>query len=115
MGLLCLQSTDSTVRSPPKSEGRTIYYHVADESGDVDEETVEGSCFTFKGNGVEELTHKLEEETGIEGIIVCTRSPLNGNLYPLRLQLPPNNATMHVVAVPESSKGEIFKPFCCCF
>ncbi|XP_022998950.1 uncharacterized protein LOC111493441 [Cucurbita maxima] len=99
-----LESTDSTVSLPPKSEGRTIYYHVADESGDVDEDTVEGSSFMFKGNGVEELTHKMEEETGIKGIIVCTRNPLNGNLYPLRLQLPPNNATMHVVAVPESSK-----------
>ncbi|KGN51868.1 uncharacterized protein LOC105434385 [Cucumis sativus] len=99
-----LESTDSTVSVPPKSEGRTIYYHVADESGDVDEDTVEGSSFTFKGNGVEELTRKLKEETGIEGIIVCTRNPLNGNLYPLRLQLPPNNAIMHVVAVPETSK-----------
>lgn len=100
---------------PPKSEGRTIYYHVADQSGDVDEDTEEGSCFTFKGNGVEELTRKLEEQTGIqEGIIVCTRNPLNGNLYPLRLQLPPNNATMHVVAVPKSSKCEIFKPFSPC-
>ena len=84
---------------------------MADESGDVDEDTVEGSSFTFKGNGVEELTLKLKEETGIEGIIVCTRNPLNGNLYPLRLQLPPNNAIMHVVAVPESSKCEIFKTF----
>ncbi|XP_022944874.1 uncharacterized protein LOC111449270 [Cucurbita moschata] len=99
-----LESTDSTISVPPKSEGRTVYYHVADESGDVDEDTVEGSCFTFKGSGVEGLTRKLEEETGIEDIIVCTRNPLNGNLYPLRLQLPPNNATMHVVAVPESSK-----------
>ena len=83
---------------------------MADESGDVDEDTVEGSSFMFKGNGVEELTHKMEEETGIKGIIVCTRNPLNGNLYPLRLQLPPNNATMHVVAVPESSKCKIFLP-----
>ncbi|CAK9316661.1 unnamed protein product [Citrullus colocynthis] len=99
-----LESTDSTVSLPPKSEGRTIYYHVADESGDADEDTVECSSFTFKGNGVEELTLKLKEETGIEGIIVCTRNPLNGNLCPLRLQLPPNNAIMHVVAVPESSK-----------
>ncbi|KAL0538938.1 hypothetical protein IC582_023108 [Cucumis melo] len=99
-----LEYTNSTVSLPPKSEGRTIYYHVADESGDIDKYTMEGSSFTFKGNGVEELTRKLKEEIGFEGIIVCTRNPLNGNLYPLRLQLPPNNAIMHVVAVLESSK-----------
>lgn len=57
------------------------------------------------GNGVEKLTHKLEEEMGLEGIIVYTRSPLNGNLYPLLLQLPPNNASMHVVLVLASSTG----------
>ena len=49
----------------PRSEGRTIFYHVAEDNG-----VVEGYSFTFKGNGVEELTHKLEEETGLEGIIV---------------------------------------------
>lgn len=86
---------------------------MADESGDIDKYTMEGSSFTFKGNGVEELTRKLKEEIGFEGIIVCTRNPLNGNLYPLRLQLPPNNAIMHVVAVLESSKCEIFKPVFC--
>ncbi|XP_010556261.1 PREDICTED: uncharacterized protein LOC104825599 isoform X2 [Tarenaya hassleriana] len=99
------ESTDSfTVGSPPKMEGRTIYYHVADETGDVDDDSVEGSSFTFKGNGVEELTKRLKEESGVEDVIVCTRSPLNGKLFPLRLQLPPNNADMTVVLVPSSSK-----------
>ncbi|XP_023928704.1 uncharacterized protein LOC112040043 [Quercus suber] len=97
------ESSESNRSSPPKTEGRTIYYHVAEDNGEVDDEVVEGYSFTFKGNGVEELTRKLEEETGLEGIIVCTRSPLNGNLYPLRLQLPPNNTTMHVVLVLASS------------
>lgn len=90
--------------SPPKCDGRTIYYHIADDNGEVDDEVVEGYSFSFKGNGVEELTRKLIEETGLEDIIVCTRSPLNAKLYPLRLQLPPNNADMHVVVVPPSSK-----------
>ncbi|XP_044489760.1 uncharacterized protein LOC123214100 [Mangifera indica] len=94
------ESNDSYVGSPPKSEGRTIYYHVADDSGEVDDEGMEGFCLTFKGSGVEELTHKLKEDLGIEDIIVCTRSPLNGKLFPLRLQLPPNNSDMHVVVVP---------------
>ncbi|KAG6708417.1 hypothetical protein I3842_06G080500 [Carya illinoinensis] len=99
------ESTDSNVSSPPKSEGRTIYYQVAADNGDVDDETVEGYSFTFKGNGVDELTHKFVEETGLEGIILCHRNPLNGKLYPLRLQLPPNNTTMNVIVVLSSSKA----------
>ncbi|XP_030447993.1 uncharacterized protein LOC115670771 isoform X2 [Syzygium oleosum] len=97
------ESTDSYVGSPPKSEGRTIYYHIADESGNVEGEGMEGYSLNFKGNTVEELTRKLEEETGMQGIFVCSRSPLNGKLFPLRLQLPPNISTMHVVVVPSSS------------
>lgn len=102
-----LQSSDSNVRSPRKTEGRTIYYRVAEDYGEVDDEGggVEGYSLMFKGSGVEELTRKIEEETGLEGIIVCTRSPLNGKLYPLRLHLPPNNVTMQVVLVLPSSKG----------
>ncbi|KHN15601.1 hypothetical protein glysoja_034994 [Glycine soja] len=98
------ESTDSNVSSPPKVEGRTIYYHVAEDNGDVDDENVQGYSLNFKGNGVEQLARKFEEETGLEGVIVCTRSPLNGKLYPLRLQLPPNNVTMQVVLVLSSSK-----------
>ncbi|EOY00227.1 PREDICTED: uncharacterized protein LOC18609298 [Theobroma cacao] len=98
------ESSDSYVGSPPKSEGRTIYYHVADDNGEVDDEAVEGYSFSFKGNSVDELTHKLKEESGLEDVVVCTRSPLNGKLFPLRLQLPPNNADMHVVLVPLASK-----------
>ncbi|CAL0330952.1 unnamed protein product [Lupinus luteus] len=98
------ESTDSSVYSPPKIEGRTIYYHIAEDNGEVDDENVQVYSLIFKGNGVEELTHKFEEETGIEDVIVCTRSPLNGKLYPLRLQLPPNNVMMQVVLVLPSSK-----------
>ncbi|XP_028085699.1 uncharacterized protein LOC114286694 isoform X1 [Camellia sinensis] len=98
------ESIDSVGSSPPKAaDGRAIYYSVADEFGNVNEGD-EGHCITFKGNGVDELTRRLEDETGIEDIAVCSRSPLNGKLYPLRLQLPPNNVTMHVVVVPSSSK-----------
>ncbi|GLT40020.1 hypothetical protein SLA2020_141800 [Shorea laevis] len=97
------ESTDSHTGSPPKSEGRTIYYHIADEDGEVDDNSTEGYALSFKGSGVEELTQKLREDTGLDEIVVCTRSPLNGNLYPLPLQLPPNNANVHVVVVPLSS------------
>ncbi|KAL2543066.1 Actin cross-linking protein [Abeliophyllum distichum] len=98
------ESNESLVSSPPKrSDGRLIYFHIANEYGEIDE-GFEELCTTFKGNGFRELTKKLEEELGVEDVTVCTRSPLNGKLYPLRLQLPPNNATMHVVVVPTSSK-----------
>ncbi|KAI3452797.1 hypothetical protein Pfo_009460 [Paulownia fortunei] len=98
------ESNDSLVSSPPKgSDGRLIYFHIADEYGEIDE-GFEELCITFKGNDVNELTRKLVGELGIDGLTVCTRSPLNAKLYPLRLQLPPNNATMHVVVVPPSSK-----------
>lgn len=84
-----------------KAEGRMIYYRVANEDGNTEDENEELS-FTFKGSRLEELVQKLEEETGLEDIMVC--SQWNKKLYPLRLQLPPNNAPMHVVVVPSSSK-----------
>ncbi|PHT55254.1 hypothetical protein CQW23_03740 [Capsicum baccatum] len=93
----------SRTQSTLKSEGRLIYFYVADENGNVDD-SVKGPSFQFKGHGLDELTKKLEEETGIEKIVVCSRNKFNGNLYPLRLALPPNNATMHVVVLPASSK-----------
>lgn len=102
-----VQSNDSLISSPPKgSDGRLIYFHIANEYGEI-EEGVEELCISFKGNEVNELTKRLEGELGIDGVTVCTRSPLNGKLYPLRLQLPPNNTTMHVVIFPPSSKGDL--------
>ncbi|CAI9277015.1 unnamed protein product [Lactuca saligna] len=86
-----------------KKEGRMVYYTVADDDGNVDEGHEETS-FLFKGNGLEDLTLNLEEQTGINDIIVCLRNPLNGKLFPLQLALPPNNTTMHVVVVPPTSK-----------
>ncbi|KAJ4972625.1 hypothetical protein NE237_005799 [Protea cynaroides] len=94
----------SKKESPPKPDGRTIYYKIADEYGDVEDED-EGTSFIFKGHSVDELTQQLEEETGLEDITVCSRNILNDKLYPLRLHLPPNHSTMHVVVVPPSSKA----------
>lgn len=82
-----------------------MYYCIADDAGNVDE-AVEEAPLQFKGMSVKDLTSMLEEETGLSDLIVCTRNPLNAKqLRPLLLQLPPNNATMHVVLVKASSKG----------
>lgn len=107
-----LQSLESDARLPPKSEGRTIYYHIADENGVVEGENFEGYSFNFVGYSLEELSRKLQEETGMEDIVVCSRSSLNQKLFPLRLQLPLNITTMHVVVVPSSSTGENFQSKC---
>ncbi|KAK4751348.1 hypothetical protein SAY87_004830 [Trapa incisa] len=81
--------------------GRRVSYRVAAESGDFME--AEEATIIFSGNELEELVEMLEEETGMTDIIIC--SHWGGKLYPLRLQLPPNNAPMHVVLVPPSSRA----------
>ncbi|KAF2551190.1 hypothetical protein F2Q68_00035250 [Brassica cretica] len=89
------------VESPLQPDGRTIYYRIADERH-VEDKSTGGYIFSFKGTTVVELTQMLREETCLEDVVVCTRSPLNGKLLPLCLQLPPNNETLHVVLVPSS-------------
>ncbi|KAL3525972.1 hypothetical protein ACH5RR_014344 [Cinchona calisaya] len=101
-----LESCDSFGGSTIKYEGRIIYYSVADDEGTVNEE-IEEHSFKFKGQNVEELTQKLEEETELKDITVCSKNKINGKLYPLRLGLPPNDATMHVVVVPSTSRAEL--------
>ncbi|XP_019183331.1 PREDICTED: uncharacterized protein LOC109178199 [Ipomoea nil] len=96
--------TSSTVSAPSSAEGRLIYYAVGDEKGRVDD-SVEWPSFYFKGHSLEELSEKLEEETGLEDIIVCTRNPLNHSISPLRLALPPNNSTMHLLLLPSTSQA----------
>ncbi|XP_028179897.1 uncharacterized protein LOC114367025 [Glycine soja] len=83
----------------PKKDGRVIFYNIGDENGDVPSANEE-KFFTFKGSSVEDLKEKLKEETGHDDILVCCRNPLNAKLYPLRLQLPPNNTDIHVVVTP---------------
>ncbi|KAH7661907.1 Actin-crosslinking proteins protein [Dioscorea alata] len=96
-------SSSSPSGSPHKSEGRVIYYAIADGDGNVDG-GVEQPSFTFKGTDVNELMHRLKDETEIDDLVVCSKNPLNGQLYPLLLDLPPNNTTMHVVVVMANSK-----------
>ncbi|CAH8257653.1 unnamed protein product [Arabidopsis lyrata] len=97
------KSEEELTVPPPKSEGRIIYYHIADEEGHVEEESAVGYALNFNGNSVEQLTQALQEETSMYDVVVCTRNPLNGKLFPLRLQLPPNSGTMHVVLVPSGT------------
>ncbi|KAJ9562488.1 hypothetical protein OSB04_007648 [Centaurea solstitialis] len=101
-GSFHLTSFPISQESNPKNEGRMIYYKMVDDDGEIVDS--EGS-FLFKGNTIEELTQNLEEETELENLTVCSRSPLNGELHPLRLALPPNNTVMHVIVVPATSKG----------
>lgn len=95
---------DTETSPQVKSEGRMVYYTVADDEGNVDDQA-DKECFQFTGHKLEELAHQLEEETGMENIILCSRNPLNGKLYPLRLALPPNNASVHVFLVSSTSTG----------
>ncbi|KAJ9152533.1 hypothetical protein P3X46_026093 [Hevea brasiliensis] len=101
--LFYLQSDDSFVGVPMKNEGRLIHYSVANENGDFD--VNKKLSFTFKGTEVEELKQRLKEETRLDDILVCSRNPLNGKHYPLRLNLPPNNAEMIIVVLPSSGKA----------
>lgn len=108
--LLHMQSEDEIECLSPLKEGRIIFYDVGNDNGDIDDAKKE-SFFTFKGSCVSELKDKLKEETGLDDIIVCCRNPLTAKLYPLRLQLPPNNIDMHVVVVPSSFEGEFFSTY----
>ncbi|CAA7038663.1 unnamed protein product [Microthlaspi erraticum] len=97
-----IESDDSfTMTLPPNSEGRLICYEIGDDRGNIDNETEQKSLI-FNGTELTELKKRLEEETGIEDIMVCSRNPLNEKLYPLQLHLPPNNTTMHIIVVPSS-------------
>lgn len=91
--------------SGKKSEGRLIYYCVVDDDENLNDASGDEESFQFTGYGLEELTEKLEDLTGLEDIIVCSKNIVTGKLYPLKLALPPNNATMHVVVVPPTSTG----------
>ncbi|KAG6534162.1 hypothetical protein ZIOFF_008047 [Zingiber officinale] len=96
-----------------KVEDRSIYYAVADNKGNVDD-IVEWPSVTFNGTSVPELTEKLKEETHLDDIIVCTRNPLNGQLIPLLLHLPPNNTTIHLVVVEANSKDRLWQKISAC-
>uniref|UniRef100_A0A803QM38 Actin cross-linking n=1 Tax=Cannabis sativa TaxID=3483 RepID=A0A803QM38_CANSA len=91
-----------------KGEGRMIYYRVSNKKEEIDDGEEELS-FMFKGSGVEELKQRLKNDTGLNDVVICSHNPLNGQLYPLRLHLPPNNIDMHVVVVPSSSLSEVLK------
>lgn len=83
-----------------------IYFHIANEYEEIDGGFKE-LRISFKGNGVQKLTKRPEEELATNDIIVCTRSPLNGELYPLLLQLSSNNSFIHVIVVLTSSQGDL--------
>ncbi|RWW86447.1 hypothetical protein BHE74_00004776 [Ensete ventricosum] len=107
-----LESSSSFSSPLHKVEGRSIYYTVADDDGNVDD-SIDWPHLTFNRTSVPELTEKLKEETELDDIIVCTKNPLNQHLIPLHLHLPPNNTTMRLVVVDANSKGEFIELLVC--
>ncbi|KAL5096571.1 hypothetical protein RYX36_000898 [Vicia faba] len=99
-----IESSNFEDNGSPIKEGRIIFYNEGDENGDVPEGSEE-KYFTFKGSSVIELKEKLREEIERDDFVVCSRNPLNAKVYPLRLQLPPNNVDMHVILLPSSFLG----------
>ncbi|XP_059077848.1 uncharacterized protein LOC131039431 [Cryptomeria japonica] len=87
-----------------RGSGRVIYYAVGDDNGNI-KDGYEWPSFIFEGNDMYRLTIKLEEETGLQDIIVCAHHPFTGRLFPLALDLPPSNVPMHLVLLQPSSKG----------
>ncbi|KAH9322545.1 hypothetical protein KI387_017184, partial [Taxus chinensis] len=88
---------------PNNRGGRVIYYTVGD-----DKEGHDWCSFIFKGNDIYKLTIQLEKESGLHDITVCARHPFTGNLFPLAVEFPPNNAPLHLVLLPQSSsKGDL--------
>ncbi|GLJ31311.1 hypothetical protein SUGI_0628200 [Cryptomeria japonica] len=94
-------SPPSTPRTP---NGRSIYYAIGDENGNIKNE-YEWPYFIFRGNDFNKLSIMLEEQSGLHDIIICVRHPHTKKLIRLGLQLPPNNAPMHLVLLPSSSNG----------
>ncbi|KAL8266341.1 hypothetical protein R6Q59_003685 [Mikania micrantha] len=95
---------DSCERASVKNNGRIVYYTVADDDKNVEDDAYEEASFEFKGRGLDDLTQDLEDQTGLDGIVICSRNPLNGKLFRLQLALPPNQKIIHIVVVPSTSK-----------
>uniref|UniRef100_J3MDZ9 DUF569 domain-containing protein n=1 Tax=Oryza brachyantha TaxID=4533 RepID=J3MDZ9_ORYBR len=89
---ICSTNSTKSFSVPLKMvDGWAIHYHIGDENGDIGVDQ-EGHSFKFNGTSLEELLERLQEETGLGDVIICSCSPINGRLMPLRLQLPPNNS-----------------------
>ncbi|GJN24794.1 hypothetical protein PR202_gb12559 [Eleusine coracana subsp. coracana] len=77
-GFARLESTDSFSVPLHKVDGRMIHYHIGDNNGNVGEDEVPRPL-TFNGTSLEELLERLQEETGLDDIIMCSRSPITGS------------------------------------
>ncbi|XP_031488517.1 uncharacterized protein LOC116256318 [Nymphaea colorata] len=88
-------SLSSSTREPNE---RVISFTMMDHN-ETDEDDKQFSSITFQGNDVQDMTRKLEEATGLQDIIVCGKNPCDGEVFPLRLPLPPGNLPMRVLLV----------------
>ncbi|CAN6441899.1 unnamed protein product [Victoria cruziana] len=89
-------SLSSSTREPNE---RVISFTMMDDNDQSDEDDRQFSSITFQGNDVQDMTRKLEEATGLQDIIVCGKNPCDGEVFPLRLPLPPGNLPMRVLLV----------------
>ncbi|CAM6083870.1 unnamed protein product [Calypogeia fissa] len=98
-------SSPRVSQHPKPDEGREIFYSVANEKGEAINIEDEGwSSFRFKGHSLKHLQQRLQELADIdEDIVLCARHPRSTKLFTLRLGLPPNNTSMHIVVVKASS------------
>ncbi|KAE8667572.1 hypothetical protein F3Y22_tig00112399pilonHSYRG00040 [Hibiscus syriacus] len=67
------------------------------------DESTEGSGWAFDGRKALKEEAKVDEE-----FTICSRNSFSVKLYAFPVDLPPNNSAMHVVVVPQSSKGYQF-------
>ena len=89
----------------PKLEGRIIRYAILDDDDDEETPRMFDSEFTFEGHDLGTLKETLKKLTGIEeDVYICATNHVNNKLFPLKLQLPPNNLPMGIVVVKSSSK-----------
>ena len=89
----------------PKLEGRIIRYAILDDDDDEETPRMFDSEFTFEGHDLGTLKETLKKLTGIEeDVHICATNHVNNKLFPLTLQLPPNNLPMGIVVVKSSSK-----------
>ncbi|KAJ7518931.1 hypothetical protein O6H91_20G015800 [Diphasiastrum complanatum] len=94
-----------TFRTSAVPDGRLIHFTLMEDDQEYSSPGMSLS-FLFKGQSLMKLNSTLKDKLETrEDIIVCGRSPINNELFPLRLELPPSNSPVHLIVVKASSPG----------